>query len=507
MRYVIALFLSASQAFGAHLAVGPSLQKPQVVGRGIAQVRFDLSWDDAWKNDINCDGVWVFAKFRVGDGEWRHASLQSASPRDFDGKDQSPVGFSRGQGQDPATTGVWIPESRRGFFAFRTRGQGGVRLKGGAFTWDYARDGVKAEELRDVGVRLFGLEMVYVPEGAFYLGDPQGPKGPDNCFFTFPDNGAYRVPSEKEILVDAKPGSLFCNRLPPKPENSRDEVPFVIPDGFPKGFKAFWCMKFELSTQNYVDFLNTLTRCQQGARVSSDIRGDRVEHYYVMTNTKVETQRQPIFCQKSGHGSLAPIAFFSSAPARACSMLSWVDVAAYADWAALRPITELEFEKACRGTAPPVPGEYAWGTTRIGRVDAFDGADGSGFEKKVPVSGLVNCAFEGGIAPYHKGDWKEPKNPGFEGPVSCGLFAQTRHPGIPVRGKTMVPASTASWKCPGTSGSLSFPLAIPGEGPTSARGATGPCLPRGMPMCPAGPGLAQRVRACGVRPGKATRNT
>jgi hypothetical protein len=41
--------------------------------------------------------------------------------------------------------------------------------------------------------------------------------------------------------------------------------------------------------------------------------------------------------------------------------MSWEDLAAYLDWAALRPITELEFEKVCRGPAPSVPYQYPWG--------------------------------------------------------------------------------------------------------------------------------------------------
>jgi hypothetical protein len=42
--------------------------------------------------------------------------------------------------------------------------------------------------------------------------------------------------------------------------------------------------------------------------------------------------------------------------------LSWADGAAYADWAGLRPLTELEYEKMCRGTIQTVPNEYAWGS-------------------------------------------------------------------------------------------------------------------------------------------------
>lgn len=396
---------------------------------GTAEVRFSLSWEDAWKNDVNCDGVWAFAKFRVKDGDWRHASMGAASAVEFDGSDRAPAGFSAGA----ADAGLWVPETRKGFFVFRTRGQGAVRLENAAFAWDHRKDGVNESDLKGAEVRLFGLEMVHVPQGGFQLGDPQGPKGPDNCFYTYPDKGAYPVTSENEIAMDAREGCLYCDRVPPRPESSRDDTPFVIPGAFPKGFKAFWCMKYGLNTRNYADFLNTLTRRQQQARVASDISGDKVENYYVLSGTKMETQRQPIVCQRAGNGAGAPVKFYTSAPERACNFLSWVDVAAYGAWAALRPITELEFEKACRGTAQPVAGEYAWGTTRIGRADAFSGADGSGAETKLPVTGVVNCAYEGGIAPYHKAEWKEPKNPGFEGPVSNGLFARTRHAGVPQR--------------------------------------------------------------------------
>jgi len=52
-------------------------------------------------------------------------------------------------------------------------------------------------------------------------------------------------------------------------------------------------------------------------------------------------------------------------PYVACNFLSWMDGAAYSDWAGLRPMTELEFEKACRGTVTPVANEYAWGTATV----------------------------------------------------------------------------------------------------------------------------------------------
>jgi formylglycine-generating enzyme required for sulfatase activity len=177
-----------------------------------------------------------------------------------------------------------------------------------------------------------------------------------------------------------------------------------------------------------------LTRKQQKARVASDISGDTVKEYYVLTKTDHEKLRQSVMCAKSGNGTDEPVRFFTSAPARACNYMSWPDITAYADWSGLRPITELEFEKACRGPVEPLASEYAWGTLDLGRVDMFDGADGSGFEKKAPQKGVVNCCFHGGIAPFKEAAGQTtPDNPGFEGPVSCGLFENSRHDGVPLR--------------------------------------------------------------------------
>jgi formylglycine-generating enzyme required for sulfatase activity len=49
----------------------------------------------------------------------------------------------------------------------------------------------------------------------------------------------------------------------------------------------------------------------------------------------------------------------------AATNLTWIDMAAYLDWAGLRAMTEFEFEKAARGPKFPVPDEFAWGTDSI----------------------------------------------------------------------------------------------------------------------------------------------
>lgn len=83
-----------------------------------------------------------------------------------------------------------------------------------------------------------------------------------------------------------------------------------------------------------------------------------------------------------------------------------MDGAAYADWAGLRPMTELEYEKACRGNQTPVANEFAWGSTSITAATSIsnDGAD-----NEVPGNASANCVFGYQAA--------------VQGPMRVGCFA------------------------------------------------------------------------------------
>jgi formylglycine-generating enzyme required for sulfatase activity len=152
---------------------------------------------------------------------------------------------------------------------------------------------------------------------------------------------------------------------------------FTIPSSFPNGYDAFYLMKYELSQGAYRDFLNTLTRTQQTARVASTISSDTITNYYVMSGTTSVLARQGIRAPSSGNTTNLPVKFGCSVDGdsitnesddgewTAMNYVSWPDVAAYADWTALRPYTELEYEKSARGINIPVWGEYSWGTTDL----------------------------------------------------------------------------------------------------------------------------------------------
>ena len=164
-------------------------------------------------------------------------------------------------------------------------------------------------------------------------------------------------------------------------DDFNDSTSTTLPLTFSKGYDAFYCMKYEISQGQYRDFLNTLTRDQQNKRTYTDVSTDAITNTYVMADNSSMQNRNGIRCPSTGNGTTEPITFgcdYNGASTFdevtdgqwiACNYLSWMDGCAYADWAGLRPMTELEFEKVCRGPVTPVADEYAWGTTDLTQAE------------------------------------------------------------------------------------------------------------------------------------------
>jgi hypothetical protein len=94
---------------------------------------------------------------------------------------------------------------------------------------------------------------------------------------------------------------------------------------YPTGFRAFYCYKYEMTNQQYADFLNTLTASQITTLGTTGI-----------TVTLSNGQ------------------YFSSLPNQPCGESNNNRFYAYADWSGLRPMTYLEFNKACYGPNQPI---------------------------------------------------------------------------------------------------------------------------------------------------------
>ena len=315
---------------------------------GYTLVMFDLSWEHSWRtNDLNGDGetnwdaAWVFAKYRIsaangGDDLWKHVSLHN-------------TGHNGGTGTGAIIdAGLLIPGNpfhaatnpALGVFIYRqANGTGTFSLSGAQLRWNYQADTVADNAVVDV--RVFAIEMVYVAQGDFWVGTPDDEM---DVFTVANDVTAPYTPflitstppMLQQIDPASSPNNLSMSYGLPDNLTGSDTLPLV--DGFPTGYEGFYCQKYEIAQQQYVDFLNTLTQIQANKR-----KHTYGSARYAITGSTV--------------GS-----YTTTNPYVACNYLSWMDGAAYADWAGLRPMTELEYEKACRGPRTPISGEYAMGT-------------------------------------------------------------------------------------------------------------------------------------------------
>ena len=366
-------------------------------------LQFDLSWENSWRTSVipnNWDAAWVFIKYRPVGGEWQHARLHNTGHT-------APAGSAIDAGlRTPGSAFDATTNPGIGAFIYRSAdGTGTFTLSGIQLRWNYGANGVNDNQAVDVQV--FAIEMVYVPQGSFSAGSGGTET---SAFYEYPTTtNAYQVASENAITVGTASGNLYY------PSDGDQTGP--IPAAFPKGYNAFYCMKYEITQQQYVDFLNTLTRSQQDNRTETDLSSGvtSVTNRYVMGNSSSSSFRQGIRCDATIHTS-NPVTFYCDLNGNgtggesddgqwiACNYLSYMDVSAYLDWSGLRPFTELEFEKACRGTQAPVSNEYAWGTTGI--TAAANITDGGQTCETTNTSG-ANAVYNSGVS----------------GPMRVGVFA------------------------------------------------------------------------------------
>lgn len=357
-------------------------------------LRFAVGWEGSWKGrgigkeSGNHDAVWIFFKYRQREGsrwsEWKHCSLRENGYR-------VPVGaaveFGESQG---INKGIFVKR--------RKAGVGAVVWQGLEVVWDTGQDGVA--EGTDVEVKGYGIEMVYIPGGSFYVGDADGDAG--NSFYRVGNEGRripYLIESEKEIGVGNKEGLLYYARETPAAGDQSGPVPAE----FPKGYRGFYIMKYELSQGEYCDFLNSLTPRQRINRVSNQYGNYRM---YIK-----QAQDGRYGCDRNNNAGRWAEAEYrlmnedDDGQWVACHYLSWMDIAAYADWAGLRPYTELEYEKACRGPGYPVDDEYAWGTSRLGAVAMTLLQEGT--EEESPDRGNSNYYGNEPQGPYRSGSYEK----------------------------------------------------------------------------------------------------
>jgi formylglycine-generating enzyme required for sulfatase activity len=342
-----------------------------------------VAWDHAWhltQAPANHDAVWLFAKIRLGQGPWEPLLLSAASPASTQlqaelASDQIGVMFIPASGHQGAVS----PER--------------VQLQP-----------VEALPAGNYEVRLFAIEMVAIPGGGHWLGD-----GFSHNTFSAPDGLPFWLDAEEEL-----PAGLLADTSQYAPVSS-------IPAHYPKGVAPFYCMKYELSQAQYADFLNTLSYAQQ-ARRSTAAPSSPAGTVALSIGPPMRNGiriLQPGFAdqQPAIYGLDLDGATFNAendGQHRSCNFLTWDDLCAYLDWAGLRPMTEFEYEKVCRGPAYPLAGEFAWGDTAV--IDANTLTDDGLASEQVVEQGdsATGLASHGYAGP--------------QGPLRCG-FAATESTG------------------------------------------------------------------------------
>jgi formylglycine-generating enzyme required for sulfatase activity len=365
-------------------------------------IQFDLSWENSWRVDFsagvnNRDAAWVFIKYRIDEGPWQHANLAPSGhfPGNWLSLSGGPVEFEAGL-LDPFAPFNPATNPCKGLFLYsssvytNTFNAEKIRLR-----WNYREQGISDNAF--IELRVFAVEMVYVPEGGFFVGTG----GRENGSFT---DGSWlsgptiplRINNENSLNVGSSPGFLWGTS---EIGDSTIGGVGILDASFPKGVRAFYGMKYEISQEQWVDFFNTLTNSQKATR---DITGSNGKNSNGLIN------RNNI-SWTTGDAELTDTLYGDIA----CNFLNWADVAAYLDWSGLRPMTELEYEKACRGERTSRLNEYAWGSPAISDSVFVITQDGKFNEN------IVAGYFADGIA----GNAHYSTTNGPSGPLRVGIFA------------------------------------------------------------------------------------
>ncbi len=274
---------------------------------------FTVSWDNSWNTSSapnNWDGVYLFIKYRdcASTGEWQHADLSTTLADHFAGSPLEIDNYLLSDGKGVIVKRSTVGVGNISSVTVRLRMQAPIAT---SVVYDF---------------KVFGIEMVYIPTGSFYLGD-----GSSARRFTDGNSGAPLLINNDGALARGVAPGLIYSILP-------SSVPSSIPAAFPLGYDSVYVMKYEITQGQWLNFLNTLNSAQ-------------ASYHFLAQNSN-----------RLNFAGTWPN-YTSNFPHRGAVKYTWYGFSAFLDWAALRPMTETEFEKICRGPSSPVPGEYAWGTS------------------------------------------------------------------------------------------------------------------------------------------------
>lgn len=351
-------------------------------GPNAQYIKFDVKWDNSWRvntGQANYDGAYVFFKYKTAAGEWIRLNCKTSQPSPLN---VLPAGFE-------------IASTLYGLFVYRNAANTGVgnvtitNAQVGAF-------GFLGVVPYNVEIRAYAVEMVYIPDasnGYSFFGDGDGAN--ESAFALHSNNtnssASSSIGSIFNLNLDAGSGTDDALVSSPNyfnlgsnnsPYNGLDLVGGTNYPFFPSLGKL-WCMKYEITQGAYRDFLNTLTLVQQTTRTANVptsaigtgalTTSSNFRNFLEISNPSTGGLPATYGCDASGNNLYDEAA---DGEFVACNYMSWPDIAAWLDWSGLMPMTEIQYERICRGhtdayqSPPSILGEYAWGSTSINSVVA-----------------------------------------------------------------------------------------------------------------------------------------
>jgi len=383
--YLFTLLFITSQSFANNLVIGnPAYSSANNT------LTFTIKWDNSWRvngeqGPNNWDAVWVFVKRQpcAANGIWSHALLSTTA--------------SEHTITTPNTYNLIIDKVDDGMGVFIHRNVSANNQIGNLTTATtvtiklsglYQPNLIGASSSAD-NFRVFGVEMVYVPTGSFYIGD--GRSTNTNNFSKGNTIGSVQITS----AIQTAGIGAYTNYT----SNPTYGCVIPLPSTYPLGYNGFYCMKYEISQQQIVDYLNTLTYDQQAGRLAVWGRNPTQNNIY-WNNANY---RQFVYITTPGTNNSVPAIFGYPGGYTWCAFISaahmnWQDLTSYLDWSGLRPMTEFEFEKACRGPINPVAYEYPWGNaTTLNMIYGWQTNGNSATEYyNALLDGMVNAAYDQG---------------------------------------------------------------------------------------------------------------
>lgn len=349
--YLIFGLLCSCQLFANNLVIGV----PTYNGTAHT-LTFTIKWDNSWRVNTgpsNYDAVWIFVKRQPcgANGIWSHALLSATS------NDHS-VTSSNNLTADAVSDGMGVfvhLGSSANNQIISSLSSSTVVLK---LSENYNPSLIGSSSATADNWKVFGVEMVYVPQGEFYLGD--GRVTNTNNFSAGNTNQALKITNSLQNTTGLGSYSTYVSQ--PYLGNA-----VALPTSFPVGYNGFYCMKYEIVQGQMADYYNCLTYEQQAARlkISSNRELTSVNQYFGENWGSIS-----LYNSSTGTNNTIPATVTSAYPHLPMGYMNWQDLTSYLDWSGLRPMTEFEFEKACRGNSAgvakePVANEFPWGNTII----------------------------------------------------------------------------------------------------------------------------------------------